>query len=278
MPRPAAAILRHISLALFVAMHLACALVIFYPPTAPLLALAAGGYLVRMWGITVGYHRCLAHRSFKTSRSFQFLLAFIGATAMQNGPLWWASWHRRHHRHADHDGDPHSPRLVGFWRAHIGWVFDGRQDTDLSNVQDLSRFPELRFLERHSWLPLVLYAAGCYALLGPAGLVWGFLVSTLAENHATFLINSLAHVWGSRRFETPDRSRNNGLLALITLGEGWHNNHHFKMSSARHGLAWWEIDLSYASLKVLSRLGVVWGLREPRSLRPERARRARSAR
>jgi stearoyl-CoA desaturase (Delta-9 desaturase) len=258
-----AAILRRVSLALFVAMHFACLLVLVYPPTWGLLALAGGGYLLRMWGITVGYHRYLAHRSFKTSRAFRFCMVFIGAMAMQNGPLWWASWHRRHHKHADQLGDPHSPSLVGFWRSHIGWVFDVSQETDLSNVPDLACHAELRFLERYSWLPLVVYGLGCYALFGAAGLVWGFLVSTLAENHATFLINSLAHVWGTRRFATPDRSRNNALLALFTLGEGWHNNHHFRMSSARHGFAWWEIDMSYYSLKFLSWAGVVWAVRVP---------------
>jgi stearoyl-CoA desaturase (delta-9 desaturase) len=172
-------------------------------------------------------------------------------------------------------GDPHSPLLVGFWKAHIGWVFDGRQETDFSNIPDLTCRPELRFLEKHSWLPLVVYAAICFALFGPAGLVWGFLVSTLAENHATFLINSLAHVWGTRRFQTADRSRNNALLALATLGEGWHNNHHFKMSSARHGFAWWEIDMSYYSLRLLSWIGVVWAIRVPSPVAIRRSRHSR---
>ncbi len=253
-----------VSLVLFVAMHLACLLVIVYPPTWPLVFLALGSYVVRMWAITVGYHRYLAHRSFRTSRVFQFILALIGCTAMENGPLWWASWHRRHHKYVDTPADPHSPRVYGFWYAHLAWIFDPKNDkTDLSNVPDLTRFPELRLLDRFAWVPLVGYALLCYAIAGPAGVVWGFVVSTIAVDHATFCINSLAHMWGSRRYETQDTSRNNPLLAALTLGEGWHNNHHFYMNSARQGFFWWEIDVSYYTLKLLSWLHLVTDVRTP---------------
>jgi stearoyl-CoA desaturase (delta-9 desaturase) len=257
-------ILGRASLVFFIALHLACLLVIVYPPTWPLVLLALGSYVVRMWGVTAGYHRYFAHRTFRTSRVFQFVLALLGTTAMENGPLWWASWHRRHHRHSDTPDDPHSPRIHGFWQAHAGWVFDPKNDeTDLSNVKDLSRFPELRLLDRFAWIPLVAWALGCYAIAGVAGLTWGFVVSTIAVNDATFLINSVAHVWGSRRYETMDTSRNNLPLALITLGEGWHNNHHFYMGSARQGFLWWEIDVTYYTLRVLSLLRVVRDLKEP---------------
>lgn len=253
-----------VSLILFIGMHLACLLVIVYPPTLPLVLLALAGYVVRMWAITVGFHRYLAHHSFRTSRAFQFVLALLGTTAMQNGPLWWASWHRRHHRYVDTPRDPHSPRVYGFWYAHMTWIFDPKNDhTDLSNVRDLTRFPELRWLDRFSWAPLVAYALVCYAIAGMAGVVWGFVVSTIAVDHATFFINSLAHMWGSRRYETSDTSRNNPLLAVLTLGEGWHNNHHFYMSSARQGFFWWEVDVSYYTLKVLGWLGIVWDIRQP---------------
>ena len=256
--------LGRVSLVLFVGMHLACLLVIAYPPTWPLVLLAVGSYLLRMWAITVGFHRYFAHRSFRTNRAFQFVLALLGTTAMQNGPLWWASWHRRHHRYVDTPDDPHSPLIYGFWYAHMAWVFDPKNDeTDLSNVRDLTRFPELRLLERFAWVPLVAYALACYAVAGFAGVVWGFFVSTIAVDHATFFINSLAHMWGSRRYETPDTSRNNPLLAALTLGEGWHNNHHYYMSSARQGFFWWEIDLSYYSLKLLSWLRIVHDVRTP---------------
>lgn len=256
--------LARVSLVLFIAVHLACLLVIVYPPTWPLVLLALGGYVLRMWAITVGYHRYFAHRTFRTSRAFQLVLALLGATAMQNGPIWWAAWHRRHHKYVDTPADPHSPRVYGFWYAHVAWVFDPKNDvTDLSNVKDLTRFVELRLIDRFAWVPLVAYALVCYALAGLAGVVWGFFVSTVAVNHAVFFINSLAHMWGSRRYDTPDTSRNNPLLAALTLGEGWHNNHHFYMSSARQGFFWWEVDVTYYVLRALRAVGIVWDLREP---------------
>jgi stearoyl-CoA desaturase (Delta-9 desaturase) len=248
----------------FLAVHAACGLVLVFPPTVGLLALAASGYVIRMWAVTAGYHRYFAHRAYKTSRVFQLLLAVLGGTALQQGPLWWASWHRRHHRYADTPGDPHSPQRDGFWHAHVGWIFDGEHGSqDLSNVKDLAAFPELRWLDRHSYVPVVGYAVVCLAIAGPAGVVWGFAVSSVVLAHVTFLINSVAHVWGTRRYETPDTSRNNALLAVLTFGEGWHNNHHHYMTSARQGFRWWEVDVSYYSLRVLAWLGIVWDLRQP---------------
>ena len=255
----------HVSNALFVAMHLAVLLVFVVPFSWKVVALAVGGYGLRMWAVTAGYHRYFAHRSYKTSRAWQLVLAFLGTTAMQNGPIWWASVHRRHHKESDGLADPHSPVRRGFWYAHAGWIFDRSvaDPRDESNVQDLLRYPELRWVDRHEWVALVAYALGCFAIGGVSGLVWGFVVSTVAVLHATMLINSLAHVWGSRRYATGDESRNNPVLALLKLGEGWHNNHHFYMSSARQGFFWWEIDASYYTLKILSWLRVVWDLREP---------------
>jgi stearoyl-CoA desaturase (delta-9 desaturase) len=250
--------------ALLVLVHASCLLVFIVPFSWTVVLLALGGYLLRMWAVTAGFHRYFAHRSFKTSRLFQFVLALLGTTAMQNGPLWWASWHRRHHKHSDTTLDPHSPITRGLWHAHMGWVMEGtRETTDLSNVSDLSRYPEIRFLDDHTWMPLVGYALICFAIAGLPGLVWGFSVSTILCSHATMLINSLAHRWGSRRYETHDDSRNNALLAALTLGEGWHNNHHYCMSSARQGFFWWEIDVSYYVITMLSWLGVVWAVRAP---------------
>jgi stearoyl-CoA desaturase (delta-9 desaturase) len=250
---------------LLLGMHLAVLTTLLVPFSWGLVGLAVGSYVLRMFAITAGYHRYLAHRSFKTSRAFQFVLATLGTTSMQNGPLWWASWHRRHHKHADTPLDPHSPSHVGLWRAHLGWVLeDASEKGDYSNIKDLTRFPELRFLDRHKWLPIIGYAALFFAIAGWPGVVWGFVVSTIALFHATLLINSLSHVWGSRRYPTADSSRNNALLAILTLGEGWHNNHHHCMNSARQGFLWWEIDASYYALKVLSWMRVVWDLRPPR--------------
>jgi stearoyl-CoA desaturase (delta-9 desaturase) len=255
-----------VSTALFVAMHLAVLLVFFVPFSAPLLVLCLGSYALRMWAITAGYHRYFSHRSFKTSRAFQLVMAVLGTTAMQNGPLWWASWHRRHHKYSDGPGDTHSPVQRGFFHAHVGWFLNGSHDMpNLANVRDLVRYPELRFLDRHKWLPLVLYGLGMFLLAGFPGVVWGFVVSTIACLHATMCINSLAHLWGSRRYATADDSRNNALLALVTLGEGWHNNHHFDMNAARQGRTFWELDVTYYSLKFLELLGIVWDVRPPRT-------------
>ena len=248
----------------FLAVHASCGLAVLFPVTRGLIVLAASGYVIRMWAVTAGYHRYFAHRAYKTSRAFQFALAVLGGTAMQQGPLWWASWHRRHHKHADTTDDPHSPKVDGFWHSHVGWIFDGQHGSaDLSNVKDLAAFPELRWLDRHSYVPVAGYAVACLAIAGPAGVVWGFSISSVVLAHSTFLINSLAHTWGSRRYDTPDTSRNNALLAMLTFGEGWHNNHHHYMTSARQGFRWWEIDITYYSLRLLARLGIVWDVREP---------------
>lgn len=184
--------------------------------------------------------------------------------AMQNGPLWWSSWHRRHHKYSDTPRDPHSLRSGGFYHAHVGWIFGSASDNpDLSNVKDLTHYSELRFLDRHKWFPLVVYALACYAIAGLSGVVWGFLVSTLLALQSTMLINSLAHMWGSRPYQTKDESRNNALLAVLTLGEGWHNNHHYYMTSVRQGFRWWQIDVTYYVLRGLALMGVVWDLRLP---------------
>jgi stearoyl-CoA desaturase (delta-9 desaturase) len=266
--------LEALSTVLTLALHVSVLLVFWVPFHWSLLVLCAGSYGLRMWAITAGYHRYFAHRSFKTSRAFQFLLGLLGTMSMQNGPLWWASWHRHHHRHSDQPEDAHSPVQRGFWHAHIGWFLDGSHDRpNLGNVRDLARYPELRFLDRHKWLPLTAYASGMYLLAGFGGVVWGFLVSTVACLQATMCINSLAHVWGWRRFDTPDGSRNNGWLALVTLGEGWHNNHHHDMNCARQGLTLREIDVTYYTLVALAKLGIIWDLKQPRA---ERALRAHS--
>jgi stearoyl-CoA desaturase (delta-9 desaturase) len=255
---------RRLSLALLALIHLSCLLVFAVPLRWGLVALALGGYVLRMWAITAGYHRYFSHRTFKTSRVFQFVMAWLGTSSMQNGPLWWASWHRRHHKYSDTPLDPHSPVQRGFWYSHFGWALDGEHgEPDLSNVRDLVRYPELVFLDKHKWLPIVVYGGICFAIAGFPGLVWGFSLSTVLLYHGTLFINSLGHVWGSRRYATGDQSRNNPVLALITLGEGWHNNHHHYMNSARQGFFWWEVDVSYYTLKILSWMGIVWGIREP---------------
>ncbi len=230
---------------------------------ATALALCATTFFARMFGITAGYHRYFAHKTYKTGRSFQFLLALLGVASTQKGPLWWAGLHRRHHRYSDEPGDVHSPKQ-GFYYAHQGWVFDPRWNaTPLELIPDFARYPELQWLNRWHFVPPIALAAGCFALAGWSGLLWGYCVSTTLLWHATYTVNSLAHLWGTRRYDTPDTSRNNLLIALLTMGEGWHNNHHYYMASARQGFRWWEIDVTYYLLRGLAAIGVVWDLREP---------------
>jgi stearoyl-CoA desaturase (Delta-9 desaturase) len=258
----------------FIGLHLACLGVIWVGFSWFALWTALALYALRMFAITGFYHRYFAHKSFKTSRVAQFLFAVLGAASVQRGPLWWAAHHRNHHRHSDTVRDPHSPRH-GFLRSHMGWFLtrEGFR-TDERGVRDLARFPELRLLDRFDILVPVLLALGLYLLgahladsaphlgtNGPQLLVWGFFVSTVVLFHATVTINSLAHRFGSRRFDTRDDSRNNWLLALITFGEGWHNNHHHFPGSARQGFRWWEIDLTYYLLRLLALCGIVWDLK-----------------
>jgi stearoyl-CoA desaturase (delta-9 desaturase) len=254
----------------FLAMHLGCLALFFVSPNWESLVLCAVLYFVRMFGITAGYHRYFAHRAFKTSRVFQFMLACLGCTSMQKGPLWWAAHHRGHHRHTDTPEDPHSPVVGSFWWSHIGWLLVPDYDeTKMSAVHDWSGYPELRWLNRLQWLPGVLVAGLCWLIDGWSGVVWGFLLSTILLFHATFLVNSVCHLWGSRRYATADASRNNWWVALFTLGEGWHNNHHHYQSSARQGFFWWEIDISYYLIRLMGFIGLVWDIRKPLHVAPD---------
>jgi len=218
----------------------------------------------RMVAITMGFHRYFSHRSFKTSRVFQFVLAVLSQSAGQRGVLWWASHHRRHHKYSDEPEDVHSPRQRGFWFSHIGWFYaPGAMDTDLDKVKDLSKFPELVWIDKYWYLPIVALAVATIALWGLPGFVIAFCLSTTVLWHTTFFVNSVSHVWGTRPYDTSDDSRNNGLIALFTSGEGWHNNHHHYQASARQGFHWWQVDLTWYCLKVLSWMRIVWDLREP---------------
>ena len=259
----------------FLGMHLACLGIIWVGVSPVAVAVAIALYVLRMFAITAFYHRYFSHRSFRTSRAAQFAFALLGASAVQRGPIWWAAHHRHHHAHSDRREDVHSPVQRGFLWSHMGWFLSTRHfQPPLDRVRDLLRFPELRWLDRFDIvvpfaLALLLFASGA-ALerfapgLGTSGgqlLVWGFFVSTVACYHGTYTINSLCHVWGRRRYATRDNSRNNAILALITLGEGWHNNHHHNPKSVRQGFYWWELDLTYYLLRLLAALGIVWDLK-----------------
>jgi stearoyl-CoA desaturase (delta-9 desaturase) len=215
-------------------------------------------------GITVGYHRCLAHRSFKASRPVQFALAVAGCTALQNGPLWWTAHHRMHHRNSDTPRDPHSPVVNGFLYGHMGWLFVYEMlFPDMSLVKDLTKFPELVWLERLWMIPGPMMALVCYVCFGMSGLIFGYCLGIVLMFHVTFAINSIGHLWGTQRFATGDGSRNNVILGVLAMGEGWHNNHHRAPSSARHGFMWYEFDLSYQFIRLLSVLGLAWDVKQP---------------
>ncbi len=224
-------------------------------------------YYIRMFFVTAGYHRYFAHRSYKMGRVMQFIMAFGATTAMQKGPLWWAAHHRNHHKYSDTPQDVHSPQK-GFWWSHVGWILcDKYSDTEVDQIQDFAKYPELRWLNKYNWVGPWLLGAVVFLTLGASGLFIGFFLSTVLLWHGTFIVNSLAHVFGRRRFVTLDTSRNSFLISLFTCGEGWHNNHHYYQSSAKQGFFWWEFDPSYYVLKSLSWVGLVSDLRKP----PQRA-------
>lgn len=248
----------------FLLVHFGCIAAVWTGVTWRAAALALILYVLRIFAIGAGYHRYFAHRAFSTSRACQFALAFLAQTSAQRGILWWASKHRRHHRYSDTEDDVHSPVQRGFLFAHLGWIFVPRNDaTDYSAVRDLVRYKELIWLDRHPYLPASLLASAAWLIAGWPGLAIGFCWSTVAVWHATFCINSLAHVVGRQRYVTGDQSRNNWLLAILTMGEGWHNNHHAYQASVRQGFRWWEYDPTYYALRMLAWLGIVWDLHLP---------------
>ncbi len=232
-------------------------------------------YVVRVFALTAGFHRYFSHRAFKTSRPFQFVMAWVGTSAAQLGPMWWAANHRHHHQHSDKEADIHSPVVKDAFWAHIGWVMcRAYGEIQHDRIKDLSKYPELRFIDRFHVLPVIsliglLYATGAildayYPALGTNGLqmvMWGFFLSTVLVYHVTFCVNSVTHIVGKRRFDTDDESRNSWWVALLTFGEGWHNNHHRWPLSARQGMYWWELDLSYWLLRVLEKFGLIWDLK-----------------
>lgn len=224
---------------------------------------AVGSYFLRMFGITAAYHRYFSHSAFKTSRVFQFVLAWIGSMSMQKGVLWWAAHHRNHHKYSDTEKDIHSPSRKGFWYSHMLWFLRSEyNDYEAKLIPDFYKYPELRFIDRFHWIAPLSYAIILYLVGGWGWLVYGYAVATFVLGHATWTINSLSHVYGSVRYDSRDTSKNNFWLALLTMGEGWHNNHHYYCSSANQGFFWYEIDMSYYILKFLSMFGIVWDLKK----------------
>ncbi len=257
----------------FLLVHVACFAVFFTGITTTSLVLLAVMFFGRSFFVTAAYHRYFSHKSYRLNRFWQFVFAFQAQASAQKGVLWWAANHRHHHRSSDTDLDIHSPRK-GFWWSHVGWILSNKyNDTDLAAIKDFAQYPELRWLDKHEGMPPWIYGIAALAIGGWSGLVVGFLWSTVLLWHSTFLVNSATHVFGRRRYETADTSRNSMLIALLTGGEGWHNNHHHYQASARQGFFWWEIDMTYYGLKLMSWVGIVKDLKSPpaRVLYPDSA-------
>lgn len=248
----------------FIGLHIAAFGVLLVPFRWEWVGLCFAAYVIRMFAITAGYHRYFAHRTYRMGRFAQFVMAVIGTMAFQKGVIWWAANHRHHHKYSDKPEDIHSPLQEGFWMSHVGWFMCADYvATRWELVQDLAKYPELKILNKFYLAPGFMLAGAFFALGGWGALLWGFVLSTVILWHGTFTINSLSHVYGTQRYDSKDTSRNNFWLALITMGEGWHNNHHAYMSSTRQGFFWWEIDMSYYILTALSWVGVTRDLREP---------------
>lgn len=258
----------------FILLHIACLVVFWVGVSWFAVWFMILFYMIRMFAITAFFHRYLSHKTFQTSRSVQFIFLLIGTMSAQRGPLWWAAHHRYHHRFTDTEHDPHSS-THGFWYSHVGWFLNQQNfSTRKEIIKDWLKFPEIVWLDRFSFVIVLITAFAIYLLgdwlafaypnlgtSGPQLLVWGFVVSTLLLIHATLCINSLAHLYGRRDFDTKDNSRNNLFLSIITLGEGWHNNHHYYAGSTRQGFFWWQIDVTYYVLKAMSFCGLIWAIK-----------------
>lgn len=249
-----------ITLFLFIIISLTPLFAFTVPFSWELVGIAILTYSLRMFGITGVYHRYFSHNAYKTSRVFQFILAWIGAIAMQKGPIWWAAHHRNHHKYSDTEKDLHSPKN-GFWYSHMLWfLVDDFNEYDPKIIKDYMKYPEIVWMDKYHWVPPLAFSIVLGLISWPV-LVWGYGVANFISGHATWTINSLAHVYGKQRFNTGDTSRNNLWLALLTFGEGWHNNHHYYRHSANQGFYWWEIDITFYALKVLSWFGLIWDLK-----------------
>jgi len=259
----------------FILLSLSCLLVFYVGCSWTAFITATILYFVRVFAIGAFYHRYFSHKTYQTNRFWQFVFALIAATCVQRGPLWWAAHHRQHHMCSDEPIDAHSPIQHGFWWSHMGWFMSKKHyHYNPERVRDLARFPELVFLDSHdilmpTFLFVSLFVVGALLhvfapQLGTSAgqmVVWGFCISTMALFHTTVTINSLSHVFGKKRFTTKDNSRNNFILALLTLGEGWHNNHHHYPATARQGFMWWEMDITYYVLKLMEKVGIIWDVR-----------------
>jgi stearoyl-CoA desaturase (delta-9 desaturase) len=244
------------------AFHLAAVAALFTFSWQNALAAFICWWVAASWGIGIGYHRLLTHRGFTTSRWMTRFLATCGSFGLQSGPIAWVTTHRLHHAFTDTEKDPHSPRGNGFWWSHIGWIFQGTaqlqtQATRQRYSPDLMKDPYLVWLDKYYYVTTLIAAAVLFAIGGWTMVVWAIIFRTVVSWHFTWLVNSATHLWGYRRFETRDDSRNNALVAAVTFGEGWHNNHHTFPRSAKHGFTWKEFDINWYQLRILEKLGLI---------------------
>jgi stearoyl-CoA desaturase (delta-9 desaturase) len=256
--------LKTLTFTIFWTVQASATLVFFVPFGWGMAVLWAASHFLRAIGLTLAFHRYYAHRAFQMNRVVRFVWTFIGTAAMQKGPIWWAGHHVNHHRYADRDGDPHSPMVSGIYYAHIGWFLNDAKHERLeaSNpvIRDFSKAPEIVFLDRYFFIPPLALAAAMYGIGGMQWLVWGFCFPTVTLAHATFAINTVNHLFGSRRFDTIDESRNNAFTAFFAVGEGWHNNHHRYQRAARNGFYWWEFDPTWYVIRAMAAFGLAWDL------------------
>jgi stearoyl-CoA desaturase (Delta-9 desaturase) len=275
--------MKHVTFTVFWVVQASALLIFFVPFSWPLVALWAVSHFLRAIGLTLSFHRYFAHRSFQMNRVARFVWAWIGTSAMQKGPLWWAGHHVNHHRYADREGDPHSPMVSGVYYAHVGWFLnDAKHDRlEASNpvIRDFSKAPELVLMDRYFFLPPLLLAIALFLAGGLPWVVWGFCLPTVTLAHATFAINTVNHMFGSRRFDTIDESRNNAVTAFFAVGEGWHNNHHRYQRAARNGFYWWEFDPTWYMIRLMQMVGLVWDVQAvpERIYQEARATKARRA-
>ncbi len=251
-----------VQVSIFWLVQVSALLVFAVPFRWAFIALWAASHFVRAIGLTLAFHRYYAHRAFKMNRVARFVWTFIGTAAMQKGPLWWAGHHVNHHKFADREGDPHSPMVSGVYYAHIGWFLnDAKYDrVEATNpvLRDFGPVPEVAWLDRYYFVAPVMLAVALFVLGGLPWLVWGFCLPTMTLAHATFAINTVNHMFGSRRFETVDESRNNPVTAFFAVGEGWHNNHHRYQRAARNGFYWWEFDVTWYVIRAMNAVGLAW--------------------
>ncbi|MBG99871.1 MAG: acyl-CoA desaturase [Solibacterales bacterium] len=252
-----------------VSFHILAVVALFNVTWSAVIVACVLHWMCACWGITMGYHRLHTHRSYRVPKLIEYFFAICGALTLQGGPIFWTAIHRVHHQNSDNEGDPHTPR-DGRWWSHMLWILYGEPLHSKTEVMgkyapDLMKDPFYRYLNDWHWLPLVILGVCLVSVGGLPWLLWGIFLRVVVGLHFTWLVNSATHLWGTRRFETPDDSRNSWWVALLAFGEGWHNNHHAHPTSARHGLGKYEFDVSWVQIKLLERLGLAWDVKLPTS-------------